>query len=217
MQGAREIKPSKGKHFRGKTVFLKNSTMVYWESTLERDFVRIADFDPTVLDIQHQPFHLKFSYQGRPYSYYPDYMLTFNNQQIVIAEVKPLKKLNDARNPVKFEVGRRFCAENGWAFRVYTEEEIRPSKYFQTNLKMLRGLGNEQTTLMSLQLVLNTSTEVGPCPILELQSMCKQLTEEEFYKALYKLMYFQIIHADLLQLKLTRSSTVYTDQFVGGF
>jgi hypothetical protein len=211
MHGARPIRPSKGKHFRGKTVLLKNGRMVYWESTLERDCVRMADYDLNVEDIEHQPIHIRFSYRGKPHSYFPDYKLTLTGTRILVVEVKPYKKVDDDLNPVKFEVGTRYCAERGWDYRVYTEADLRPTKYFQRNLKMLRGLGHERTTLAELQYVLDTLTLAGACSIVELRGLCQELNDSEFYKALYKLMYSQVIRTDMLRQKITVFSIVYTE------
>lgn len=209
MQGARPIKPSKGKSFRGKTVFLKKRKMVYWESTLERDCVRLCDYHPHVADMDHQPFCLEYTHRGRRHIYYPDYRLLIFGQGVVIVEVKLLKRVKDEKNLIKFEVGRRYCREMGWQYWIMTEKQIRLGRYFQSNLRMLRGLGNETIPGEYVQFVFSRLALVGMCSIHELRGRCRDLPDDSsFYMALYKLLYFQKIYADIVHQKITAATVI---------
>lgn len=39
--------------------------MIPWESTLERDFIKRLDFDPTVTSFKFQPLKINYVYQGK--------------------------------------------------------------------------------------------------------------------------------------------------------
>lgn len=101
---------------------------VGFESTLERDFVRLMAFDPDVTDIEEQPVRIDYEDdEGRPRHYTPDYLVQRQSAPTLLAEIKPKKFLKPELEP-KFAAARRYAASRGWMFEVWTERDIRTTR-----------------------------------------------------------------------------------------
>lgn len=99
-----------------------------FESTLERDFVRLMAFDPDVTDIEEQPVRIDYKGDnGRPRHYTPDYLVQRRDAPPLLAEIKPTKFITPDLEP-KFAAARRYAAARGWVFEVWTEREIRTTR-----------------------------------------------------------------------------------------
>ncbi|WP_225999813.1 TnsA endonuclease N-terminal domain-containing protein [Paenibacillus sp. BJ-4] len=197
---AREIKP---KHYgyRGKEPFFKNGSMVHWDSFLERNFIRLADFDPNVEELYHQPVCIHYMTGGKQLRYYPDFKMILNNNQTVIVEVKPEAFLNHPKNLIKYEVGKKYCEERGWLYQVYTEIEINPS-YLQWNLSLLRHLGTQDFNDKYSDYILEQLQKKTESAMIHLRKDCHLIDEQVFYSNLYNLIYLQEIKVDLVKEKL---------------
>jgi len=203
---ARKIGP-KRKGFRGKEPFLKSGNMVHWDSYLERDFIRLADFDSEVEEIFFQPLCIKYTYLGRTYRYYPDFKIVSPEGKVTIVEVKPTKFLRHPKNFVKYEVGRLFCKENGWTYLITTEEQIRPG-YLQENLAVLRALGFEDGIDHIISSIQEKMKEKRQCYVFELKEEFLEVSDHEFFAALYRLIYLEDLMTDLIGSQLTDESYV---------
>lgn len=201
---ARKIKP-KRKGFRGKEPFLKTGDMIHWESFLERNFIRLADFDQQVDEIFYQPVCIYYSLNGKKHRYFPDFKLILQDGRIFIIEVKALRFKNSPSNVIKYEVGRKFCEARGWHYEVFTEEEINP-RHLQTNLSLLRHLGTQEVTDKIMDYILDRLNIKTEMYLFELRESCAEIDEESFYKAVYQLIYLQEISTDLVNVKLSDDS-----------
>ncbi|MCC6190614.1 MAG: TnsA-like heteromeric transposase endonuclease subunit [Anaerolineales bacterium] len=115
---------------------LKAGRMVWYESFLERDFIHLLEFDPTVVTFAEQPFTLEYVHQGQTRRYTPDFHVQLASQRQVLVECKPSAFLEHQDNPLKFAAARAWCAEHGWSFRVATEVDIRQEPRL-ANVKLL--------------------------------------------------------------------------------
>ena len=201
---ARQIK-AKHKGYRGKEPFLKTGEMIDWESFLERNFIRLADFDPIVQELYHQPVCIRYMLNGRKYKYYPDFKMVLENNKVLIIEVKPERFFNKPSNILKYEVGRRYCEEMGWNYRVFTETQINP-KYLQHNLSLLRHLGTQDIEDEILDHIMEQIANRKEMHLFELRDACEDLKEETFYAAAYQLIYLQEIRTDLINFKISDDS-----------
>ncbi|WP_152393396.1 TnsA endonuclease N-terminal domain-containing protein [Paenibacillus guangzhouensis] len=201
---ARKIKP-KRKGFRGKEPYLKTGDMIHWESFLERDFIRLADFDQQVEEIFYQPICINYLLNGKKHKYFPDFKLILNDNRVFIIEVKAVRFKNYPTNVIKYEVGRKFCESQGWHYAVFTEEEIN-QRYFQTNLSLLRHLGTQEVSDEIMDHVLDQLDLTGQMYLFELRESCAEIDEESFYRAVYQLIYLQEISTDLVNVKLSDDS-----------
>ncbi|WP_341282090.1 TnsA endonuclease N-terminal domain-containing protein [Paenibacillus sp. FSL H8-0537] len=204
---ARRIKPIKGRHYRWKVPLLKNNNMIHCESRLERNFVRLLDFDREVLQVESQPVGLLYCYKGKERKYYPDFKVITSDGHIRIVEVKPKSMTQKPENIMKFIIGRMYCDLQGWDYHIVTEEQIFRG-YIQENLDKLRAMGNEWTEYNDLVYVLHSLQNTGDSTIEMLQSNCTDLDESTFYKCIYKLIYHQKVYADLFATELSEGTMV---------
>lgn len=201
---ARAIKP-KRKGYRGKEPFLKTGEMIHWDSFLERNYIRLADFDQQIDEIIYQPVCIHYTLNGKKRRYFPDFKLILKDGRVFIIEVKTLRFMNSPSNVIKYEVGRKFCEDKRWHYEVFTEEEINPG-YLQTNLSLLRHLGTQEVSDKIMDHVLEKLKLKTEMYLFELREVCEEIDEESFYKAVYQLIYLQEISTDLVNVKLTDDS-----------
>ncbi|MCP3243254.1 TnsA endonuclease N-terminal domain-containing protein [Aeromonas hydrophila] len=103
---------------------------VMFESTLERDFLSLLEFDREVESFEVQPVRLSWlDDRGRARSYTPDVLVYYRNggRRPVLWEVKYRDDLrtNWLEYRPKFRAAVRYARERGWRFRLITEREIR--------------------------------------------------------------------------------------------
>jgi len=103
-----------------------------FESTLERDFITLLEFDPTVETFEVQPLTLDWTDSGSKIRRYtPDVLATFNlphgHRGKTLYEVKYRDELRrdwqDLRPKLRAAV--HFARTQGWCFKIVTEVEIR--------------------------------------------------------------------------------------------
>lgn len=119
---------------------------VPYESTLERDFAYLADFDDEVDTIISQPLCIRYRVNnGRLRRYTVDFLLKFRPQDGLrrrrpgLYEIKYREELRDRWGELEsgFRAARQLCRSRGWSFRVVTERQIR-GPYLE-NVLFLRG------------------------------------------------------------------------------
>jgi len=103
---------------------------VMFESTLERDFLSLLEFDREVESFEVQPVRLSWlDDRGRARSYTPDVLVCYRNggRRPVLWEVKYRDdfRTNWLEYRPKFRAAVRYARERGWRFRLITEREIR--------------------------------------------------------------------------------------------
>jgi hypothetical protein len=103
-----------------------------FESSLERDFYVLLEFDLTVVKWEPQPIRIPVG-AGHP-SYVPDVLVTYRNFDVwpqterkVLYEVKQRAELRDNwhRWKDRFKAARQYAREHGWEFKIITDREIR--------------------------------------------------------------------------------------------
>lgn len=112
-------------------VSLANGETAFFQSSLERDWLLVLDFDPTVCRIAVEPFSIFYKVNGQERRYTPDVLAEHASSsgvnKTVVYEVKPREELNAnwATYKTRFKVAVRRCREEGWRFKIVTEKEIR--------------------------------------------------------------------------------------------
>jgi hypothetical protein len=113
-----------------------------FESSLERDWLRVLDFRDDVAAIREQPFSVRYRQEGILRRYTPDvlveYGATGQASETVVYEVKPAEVLRAAWAEYKprFKAARAYCRARGWRFKIITEKGIRTP--FLKNARFLR-------------------------------------------------------------------------------
>lgn len=117
----------------------KSGGMRAFESTLERDFVTLLEFDPAVDTYGEQPERILYrAPDHKTHSYTPDFLVHYRNSApSVLCEIKYRRELFESWRDLKerLKAGRRFAAERGWRFQIFTEVEIRTP--YLTNARFL--------------------------------------------------------------------------------
>lgn len=101
-----------------------------FESTLERDFLMLLEFDNNVERFEVQPIRLEWENDlGKFRSYTPDVLAYYkqSKHKPTLYEVKYREDINKnwSKLKPKFKAAIRFCKENNWKFKLITEVEIK--------------------------------------------------------------------------------------------
>jgi len=110
--------------------------MVQFESTIERDYLYLLDYEADITHFEEQPLAIEYRHEGKLQHYTPDFHVV-QSAKNVLAECKPALLVDAEDNPIKFMVADLYCGERGWTFRVVTDAEIR-SGWRLANVKTLR-------------------------------------------------------------------------------
>jgi len=180
--------------------------MIYWESLLERDYIKTLEFDKDVVLFESQPLEIEYLYYGKKRSYFPDFLVTMRTEKVYLVEVKPEDKVEDEENKLKAEVGKMYCGEHDWEYKVVTEKDIRKG-YFLENFNFLKNYNKERTSVRKMDCLQLLYEENKPCTISELKGKAlKEMQEGEFYAHLYYMVYEQIIETDLYKEKINEET-----------
>ncbi|WP_404468920.1 Tn7 transposase TnsA N-terminal domain-containing protein [Sutcliffiella horikoshii] len=206
MRSSRKIKASNKMSTRGKHHSSKMFKMIPWESTLERDFIKLLDFDQTIEFFHFQPLQIDFLYQGKRRKYFPDFLVQRKNGKSYIYEVKAFSKVNEPENILKFQVGYRYCSENDMTYKIVTEKDIRKG-YLIENLDILNEVRVDSTSKRIMNEIMNTIETCGNrISIIELQEKLKDIEEAILECNLFYLLNTQILYTDLETVPITSNS-----------
>src|SRR6266496_4186136 len=138
------------KNYRSLTGLVSNTrtqSMAAFESSLERDFLVLLDFDPDVEFYEEQPLTITYADErGRRRTYTPDVFVRYRIDPLQAKSNPPLlcevKYRDDLRQHwtdyrPKFRAAGRYARQQGWRFRVVTERHIRTP--YLANVKFLRS------------------------------------------------------------------------------
>lgn len=137
--GVRTI-PRNYRSLTGKVSFSGGSEAQPFESSLERDFYQILDFDHQATSATAQPFKIPYEIDGELRHYFPDVLVRYTDHISVVYEIKYRCDLATqwADSVVKFKAAVKFCKANGMVFRILTDKEIRAGS-IMANIQFLRG------------------------------------------------------------------------------
>ena len=114
---------------------IKNNESIEFESSLERDYISILEFENEVKKYCHQP--VKIYYDNDKKYYVPDFYVEYINGKKEIIEIKYsndlLLKYENYKS--KFEAAREFCSINNIDFKIITEIDIR--NVYLSNIRFL--------------------------------------------------------------------------------
>lgn len=138
---------------------------IAFESSLERDLLRLLEFNETVIDVTEQPFTIEYiNHNNRPTTYTPDFLVHFAlnpsslqtvpNPKPLIIEVKPRRKIITDFDTLrhKFRTGLRFAKQNDMNYRIYDESRIRTLEFdniiFLTQFKRRQYDSDEESRII---------------------------------------------------------------------
>ena len=166
---------------------LPNSSQ--FESSLERDFLHLLEFDSTVKSYEVQPLTIEYvDKQGKTRKYTPDVLVEYLQEpgstpqrKVQIYEVKYRNELraNWSVLKPKFRAAINYCKATGREFRIITEREIRTDQLFNAqflNPYKKAPIKADQATLLlesMKQLGLATPTQLlhhsSPDPSIQIE------------------------------------------------
>ncbi|MGP4965196.1 MULTISPECIES: TnsA endonuclease N-terminal domain-containing protein [Psychrobacter] len=196
----------------GQVSFLRGSTCNF-ESSLERDFLMILDFDPLVATVCEQPLTLKYQDDDRKRRQYtPDMLVTYSDEAApILYEVKYREDLRENWHIMKpkFQAAIRYCKQQGWGFRIVTEREIRGTGLLNNArfLRAYRDLAEDSATATHLARTLAVLGETTP----EILLTAAYANEEKRMCALcclWQMIAIGRVHADLIR-PLNMSSPIW--------
>ncbi len=153
----------------------RRDNMIWYESTLERDFLKKLEFNDSVLDVVSQPVEIPYMTElGNQSTYTPDFLVQFytpNDDEFtdyhkpILAEVKLRKFL--ARDwkqlRIKFKAARAYASEQGWKFKIYDEHRIRDQ--YLKNIDFITRFKRSSFPEEDSLLLIDTLRKLGHCPI----------------------------------------------------
>ncbi|MDA2136740.1 MULTISPECIES: TnsA endonuclease N-terminal domain-containing protein [Bacillus cereus group] len=206
MGNSRKVMPSKGKNFRGKIFSQRLGKSIFYESLLERDFIKLLEFDCNVVFYESQPLCIQYRYEGRAYRYFPDFKVITRDLHTYLYEIKPKERIKDSDNLVKFEVGKMYCEQQGWIYSIMTEDDIRKG-YLIENLDKLMVIKEAQTNNSIMKYVSDyMEKHKNTCTIKELRPMLSEFSEAEIIGNVYFMICKNLIKVDLTSEVINESS-----------
>ncbi|WP_293911157.1 TnsA endonuclease N-terminal domain-containing protein [Deinococcus sp.] len=131
---------------RGRLSANKAGGRAEFESTLERDFFMLLEFDEAVETFMPQPVRIAYRAEsGRATHYVPDALVTYRDGRAPsLYEVKYQAELQAraAEFRLKFQAAASYAAEQGWTFAAITEHDIRTARL--KNVAFLRAFLDPQ-------------------------------------------------------------------------
>lgn len=188
-----------------------------FESALERDFFVLLEFNPKVIRWDPQPCRIAVSETGT--SYTPDVLVTYmedarapSTLRQILYEVKYRDELRNhwSEYRPRFKAATRLAREQGWAFKLITEREIRGSDLLW-NAKFLLPFIHDQIQDGERGLLLKTLKSMDTATPSTLLGRCSSDAWEKarLLNALWILVSRGQVGTDLT-LKLTMNSVIWS-------
>ena len=187
-----------------------------FESSLERDFLYLIDYDHTVTSFETQPVRIDYKEAGKARSYTPDLLIHyyFDGKGVrkppMLCEVKYREdlRLNWKALKPKFAAAIQYANERGWKLRIITEREIRTP--YLSNVKFLSGYRNIDIRAELIHEVIDIASEKNITTPEELLLISNKVGNDkaELIPAIWHQVANQFFGCDLSQ-KLTMTSKIW--------
>ncbi|MCH4247667.1 MAG: TnsA endonuclease N-terminal domain-containing protein [Acinetobacter populi] len=192
----------------------KNTHSIPYESSLERDFIMLHEFDDNVTEIISQPVSIPFALNGCNYQYHPDFLVLFQNctKSGMLVEVKPESEWREHwwTWRTKWKAAARWAKERNFLFHIYDESRIRGQelKNIKTLHSFKRAAFNEQEINEACHSI-NSSGMMSVADYLDQFPIEQQARQSQL---LWQLLAKRILVTDL-SLPLNKSSMIEVSQY----
>lgn len=206
----RKIKPS-SRSITGKRSSSKTNVSQHFESTLERDFLTLLEYDDKVDDYGVQPITIHYENKGRAARYTPDMLVYFKShvaRKPLLVEIKyfaDLKKDIELLKP-KFRAADIYARENGLEFNVLTEADIRTA--YLINVKFLSKYCIGTIAIHHTEAILNLIKIADIATPTGLLDCFPETERSDILYTLWQLLATKIITCDMQQ-KITMTTQVW--------
>lgn len=123
----RKIRKKRGHYHRGIHVSPKAGDCSY-RSGWELAYMIWLDANVDVITYSYEKIVIEYvsnKRTGKLRKYYPDFFVEYENRRELI-EIKPAKRLTQARVQKKLKAAEAWCVAHGVTLRVLTEQELKP-------------------------------------------------------------------------------------------
>ncbi|MES2822452.1 MAG: TnsA endonuclease N-terminal domain-containing protein [Pseudomonadota bacterium] len=185
-----------------------------FESTLERDFYSLLQFDNNVHRYEVQPLEINYLLDGKQKTYTPDTLVQYVKSTGLSPTIFEVKYRSDLKEnwailKPKFKATIRYAKSVGWRFRLVTEHEIRTT--YLKNVKFLLSfrkhpINDAHEALLLIRLA--EMRETNPATLL-LAVFRDKWSQAELIPSLWRLVSVGSIGADL-NCQLTMSSRLWS-------
>ncbi|WP_428249815.1 TnsA endonuclease N-terminal domain-containing protein [Ferrovibrio sp.] len=169
MQGkrARRVVTGRKPRVTGRYPSMKSNRTVQWESQLERDFIMLLEFDPSVCRYREQPKTVEIKVHNGPnFHYTPDFYAERLDGRYVY-EVKEARELQKDDIRRRLTLAGELMVSEGYFFQVVTEETIRVQPLLG-NIRMLLPLRSVDVPEECLDSAKEYLSQQGATPFHEL-------------------------------------------------
>jgi hypothetical protein len=166
-----------------------------YESRLELTRLLVAEFNPLLLDVREQTFHLTLRFRdGLVIRHIPDFLFTFDGQPPHLVNVKPPGWEHDAKLRLTFETLASLCAEQGWSYETWTGESL---TYIE-NLRWLAAYRRRSVIPASDEEILTTLDLVStPMSIGDLEQWARGVGVRNARSVVLHLLWMSVLRTDL--------------------
>lgn len=190
----------------GEIPSIKCGVMLPWESSLERDYLYLCEYDPRIVSIVSQPEKVTIWIDGVSHLYTPDYRVVFDDGEIRIAEVKPDEKLADPEMLKRLRAATLYYAERGIDYKIVLQSDLRKTRKIP-NIRRLYRYARLQPTRHETELFHAVGEKLRTCSLLEFgETLVSAGVSREI---LYYAMFYQWIDFDI-DSALLNPATVLT-------
>lgn len=164
---------------------------IQFESTIELDYCYILDYDKNVLSFEEQPLVIEGEIAGKRRKYTPDFRVQHQKQKDIIVECKPFNMIDVKGNQQQFEIGRKWCEQEGLEYKIITDKELRTGHKL-ANIKVLWRFARQPVTADAKAYVFGLlNTAIQPLTIAELASKFTTSDFQAAMRIIYHMAYYQ--------------------------
>lgn len=195
---------------------------IWFESTLERDYLIRQEFNNSVIDVVSQPISIPYVTDlGNASTYTPDFLVQFSSASYddldqfpapLLIEIKPRKKLVEdwSKLKPKFRAAHSFASEKGWKFKIIDESRLY-DQYWES-ISFLKRFRRSHVDELDKQVLLETLEKLGHSTVNQLPAYIFK-DEKNILRAIHKiwaLIAKQAIGCDLHQ-PLTAETVIWVN------
>ncbi|RKR82072.1 TnsA endonuclease-like protein [Mucilaginibacter gracilis] len=164
-KAVRKIGPN-NRSITGKQISRKSPDSQHFESSLERDYLLLLEYDEVVLRFTAQPVTITYYINEQRRRYTPDVAVYFHpsiHRKPWLVEIKYQADLiaHKAELEPKFAAARDYCRQCGYEFIIMTEAQIRTDKLHNIRfLSRYKGQKHEPTLRQAILTSLNNQAQL---------------------------------------------------------
>jgi hypothetical protein len=102
----------------------KNDRQIYYHSSYELAAFEILEQMSVVKSYDRVRYAIDYEYEGKTRKYIPDILITYQDGNQEIIEVKPEYQLKNPMNIAKLESLKKYCLEKDLKFGLWTEDQL---------------------------------------------------------------------------------------------